>query len=227
MIALASERHLYTIVSTNAQALTRDMAQALVGSGLNKIIVSMDGLTQASYEQYRVGGHLDKVLIGLQYLRDAKQESRSRAPQIELQCLMLASNEHEWPTLRHQYKALGADTLALKTAQFYDYEHGNPLMPSPAYARYIQGTDGLYRLRSTFSMSIHRWIGIRPCWRVLTGCVIGTNGDVLPCCFDKAHEHKLGNIFTEDWSVIAPRRRAFIRTIWTKKQFPMCGNCTD
>jgi MoaA/NifB/PqqE/SkfB family radical SAM enzyme len=43
MISLAHQTGLYTIVSTNAQALTQEMAEALVKSGLNRIIVSIDG----------------------------------------------------------------------------------------------------------------------------------------------------------------------------------------
>jgi hypothetical protein len=51
-------------------------------------------------------------------------------------------------------------------------------MPSePRYSRYIQGADGLY----------HRKPLRKGCWRVKSGAVITTNGDVLPCCYDKAH----------------------------------------
>ena len=56
----AHETGLYTIVSTNAQALTPEIAHDLVDAGLSRIIVSMDGLTQTSYNAYRVGGSLEK-----------------------------------------------------------------------------------------------------------------------------------------------------------------------
>ena len=49
MIAEAHEAGLYTIVSTNAQALTPELAKSLVTSGLSRIIISMDGLTEESY----------------------------------------------------------------------------------------------------------------------------------------------------------------------------------
>ena len=68
MIAEAHAAGLYTIVSTNAQALTPEMAEALVQSGLNRIIVSMDGLTEESYNAYRVGGSLEKTKAALRYL---------------------------------------------------------------------------------------------------------------------------------------------------------------
>ena len=190
MIREAHEAGLYTIISTNAQALTPEMAEALVRAGLNRIIVSMDGLTEESYNAYRVGGSLEKTKAALRYLREAKEKSQqlkanSQQLIIELQCLRLRTNEHEWQAFRREYRALGADRLVFKTAQLYDYQNGHPLMPTnPRYSRYVQGTDGHYHLRR------------RPktCWRAWSTCVITTAGEVLPCCYDKAHAHTYGNI---------------------------------
>ena len=154
MIQEAHDAGLYTIVSTNAQAMTPELATALVASGLDRIIVSMDGLSDASYNAYRIGGSLDKCKQALSYLREAKEKHHHTpytlhpTPMIELQCLRLRSNEHEWKEFRRQYKALGADRLVFKTAQLYNYEHGNSLMPSnPRYSRYIQGSDGVFHRR--------------------------------------------------------------------------------
>ena len=184
MIREAHEAGLYTLLSTNAQALSPELAEALVQAGLNRIIVSMDGLTEESYGAYRIGGSLEKTKAALLYLREAKDRLHGRTV-IELQCLRLRTNEHEWTAFRRQYRSLGADRLVFKTAQLYDYADGHPLMPSdPRYSRYIQGADGHYHLRR------------RPktCWRVWSGCVISTTGDVLPCCYDKTHAHAYGNI---------------------------------
>ena len=202
MIREAHDAGLYTIVSTNAQAITPDLAQALVAAGLDRIIVSMDGLTQESYAAYRVGGSLDQTKAALQYLRAAKNQlsiinyqlstinyqlsiTNHQSPIIELQALRLKSNEHEWRAFQKEYKALGADRLVFKTAQLYDYRHGHPLMPSePRYRRYEQHADGLW----------YRKPLRKGCFRVWSGVVIAANGDVLPCCYDKDHAHAYGNI---------------------------------
>jgi MoaA/NifB/PqqE/SkfB family radical SAM enzyme len=146
MIREAHEAGLYTIVSTNAQALTAQLAEQLVQSGLDRIIISMDGLTDESYSAYRVGGSLEKTKEAIRYLQESKQRQttsnnfkRSQTI-IELQCLRLKSNEHEWRTFKRVYKRLGADRLTFKTAQLYGYENGHPLMPTaPRYSRYIKG----------------------------------------------------------------------------------------
>ena len=75
MIKEAHEAGLYTIVSTNAQAMTPDLAKALVAAGLDRIIISMDGLTQETYEAYRVGGSLDQCKAALRWLQEAKENN--------------------------------------------------------------------------------------------------------------------------------------------------------
>lgn len=196
MIAEAHAQGLYTIVSTNAQAMTPELAEALVSSGLSRIIVSMDGLSDQSYGAYRIGGSLSQTKAAIRYLREAKTKFQisNLKFQIELQCLRLRTNEHEWEEMRRTYRLLGADRLTLKTAQLYDYANGHPLMPSnERYSRYQKGTDGLY----------HRKPISRGCFRVWSGCVITTTGEVLPCCYDKAHAHAYGNIMN------APMRELF------------------
>ena len=182
MIREAHEAGLYTIVSTNAQALTQALAEAIVHAGLDKIIVSMDGLTEESYNAYRVGGSLEKT-------KAAEQ----------------------------QYKVLGADRIVFKTAQLYDYANGHPLMPSdPRYSRYIKGTTGLYR-RRRLSLG---------CARVWSGIVVTTNGEVLPCCYDKAHEYAYGNIMNTSLKELFTSEKANAFRRAACRQTPLiCQEC--
>lgn len=222
MIRIAREAGLYTIVSTNAQRLDKPMAEALVSAGLNRIIVSMDGWTQQTYEQYRQGGDVGKVKAAIRYLREAKSRAGSRIT-IELQCLYLKTNEAEWGVFRKEYKSLGADRLTMKTAQLYDYENGSPLMPTDTrYSRYKWDKN---EARYVLKRPLHN-----RCYRLWCGCVIDVQGNVLPCCYDKNRQHPLGNIFEQSLQEIwhgeaAERFRRHV--LRERKQIPICTNCDE
>ena len=216
-IRLATERSLHTTLSTNAQNMTSALAEALISAGLSRIIVSMDGITQASYEQYRVGGSVDKVKAALTDLHDAKKRLHGKT-HIELQCLYLSSNQDDREALRQQYRLLGADSLTFKTAQFYDYESGNALMPDEAHSRYRRTPDSRYEPKRKPS---------RLCLRALTGCVITTDGDVLPCCYDKSHQYIFGNLTQDTFDAIwhGMPRQNFLKALRQGHPYPMCFNC--
>lgn len=238
MIHEAALQGCYTIVSTNAQALDRTMAKRLVMNGLHRIIVSMDGLSQSAYEAYRQGGSVEKAKNALRYLHEEREAARRQRlitgnyPVIELQCLLLRSNAFERRLLRKAYRRLGADRLTFKTAQFYDYRYGNPLMPtSSRERRYEQCADGTYRLkRHPLRRLWQRLTGVSPCYRLWAGCVLTTDGTVLPCCYDKQHTHAYGNIHTASLATIFQSKQAntFRRTAIRApfQQAPeMCQNC--
>ena len=219
MIARAHEVGLFTIVSTNAQALTHTLAQELVKSGLNRIIVSIDGFSEESYAAYRVGGDLHRALEGMQFLREAKAEYGSSIC-IELQVLRLRSNEHEWEWIRQHYRTLGATRLVFKTAQLYDYQHGHSLMPTDErYSRYKKGEDGIYHLARPRK---------RSCYRLWSGCVVTTMGLVLPCCYDKDSEHAFGSLLEQNIEQIWHNKNAdaFRRQVLLNRHaIPICQEC--
>lgn len=216
-IRLAHQRNIYTIVSTNAQSLDRNIARRLAAAGLNRLIVSVDGLTQESYEQYRTGGKLNRVLYGLQHVQRAKQ-CWNKAMIIEMQVLRLRSNEEQWADFRRQYRHLGADRLVFKTAQFYNYQNGKPLMPSNEhFSRYQTDHNGEYHLKKRQK---------RICKRLIYGCVISTQGDILPCCYDKDYQFRFGNILSMSFDDIwhSTQARTFRKAV-RKKTVHICSNC--
>ena len=216
MVAEAHTAGLYTVVSTNAQVMTPELAESLVRAGLNRIIVSMDGLTDETYNAYRVGGSLEKCKEALRQLRAAKDSLNGRMV-IELQCLRLRTNEHEWQQFRKEYKKLGADRLTFKTAQLYNYSHGHPLMPSnPLYRRYVKGEDGLFHRRS---------LG-RGCLRAWSGVVVTTTGEVLPCCYDKRRTYSYGNILETSLAELFSNEKAIaFRQKALREEPDVCKEC--
>jgi len=212
---------IYTSTSTNGQFLNRKNAKEIVLSGLDKIIVSIDGSTQQIYETYRVGGSLQKAIDGISLLVEWKKSFKSVTPLIEIQFIVLKSNEHQMNEMKQLSKSLGADRLTFKSAQLYDFENGNKLLTTKnRYARYKKTKDVKFVIKGRQS---------NRCWRLWSGGVINVHGEILPCCFDKSSQHSFGNIrknsFLNCWhSAKASEFRSNI--LKNRKQFDMCRNCT-
>ncbi len=222
MIAYAVQHKIYTAVSTNAHYLNAQRAEQTVKSGLHRLIISIDGNTQATYEQYRVGGQLEKVIDGTRAIIEAKKKLGSATPQIIFQFLVVKPNEHETDAILDRAKELGVDEVRFKTAQINDFEHGNPLIPEQErYSRYRKGANGRWRLKNKLSNG---------CWRMWQGCVFTWNGSVVPCCFDKDAKHTLGSIekvsFKELWrnEAYSKFRQAVLQS---RAQIDICQNCTE
>jgi len=222
MIKYASEKKIYTSTSTNAHFLSDKMARETVESGLDRLIISLDGTTQEVYEQYRVHGHLDKVIEGTKNIIRWKRELKSATPHVIIQFLVVKPNEHQVQEVRKLADELGADELRLKTAQVYEYEHGNPLIPEKQeYSRYRKLKDGTYAIKNKLD---------NHCWRLWTGCVITWDGAVTPCCFDKDASHQFGNLrtasFREIWNNVNYQRfRASL--LRSRKEIDICANCSE
>src|SRR5437868_5715988 len=95
LVAYASSKGIYTATSTNAHYLNDSNAKKTVESGLDRLIISIDGTTQDVYQQYRVGGYLDKVMEGAKNIVKWKKQLRSKTPFIVFQFLVVKPNEHQ------------------------------------------------------------------------------------------------------------------------------------
>jgi radical SAM protein with 4Fe4S-binding SPASM domain len=221
-IRYASERRVYTAISTNAHYLTPTNARKTVESGLSRLIISIDGTTQETYQNYRIGGKLDKVLEGTRNLIEAKKELKSKTPYTIFQFLVVRPNEHQISEVKALAKEYGVDYVAFKSAQVYEYEQGNPLIPlNEKYSRYKKQADGTYTIKNKL---------LNHCWKMWHSCVFTWDGKVVPCCFDKDAEHQMGSIadapFKEIWQ--SDEYNHFRRSILKgRNQIDICTNCTE
>ena len=222
MVKYASSQRIYTATSTNAHYLTPDVAKRTVESGLDRLIISIDGTTQETYSSYRIGGSLDKVLEGAKNVAEWKKKLKSKTPYLIFQFLVVKANEYQIPQVKALAKEIGIDEVRLKTVQIYDYENGNPLIPEQQkYSRYKKDASGKYAIKNKL---------LNHCWRMWNSCVITWDGNVVPCCFDKDASHPMGNIknqsFKELWNNDNYRnfRQALLNS---RKGIDICTNCTE
>ncbi len=170
MVSYANEKGLYTITSTNGHFLNDANCKSTIESGLDRIIISIDGLTQKTYESYRIGGNLENVIKGTENLIKWKKDLNSKTPHIIFQFLVVRHNENEIEDLYKLADQIGVDEVKLKSAQIYDYKNGSDLIPTiEEYSRYSKQSDGSYKVKHKL---------VNKCWKLWHSCVITWDGIV-------------------------------------------------
>ena len=220
LVSYARSKGIFVSSSTNGHFLDKKNAEATVASGLNRLIISVDGTDQIAYESYRVGGSLNTVTEGIRNLAKARKSAGSKTPEIIIQFLVLKSNQHQLSEIRRKGLEWGGDKVELKSAQFNDFSNGNPLMPNNGkYSRYAGR--GRYRIKNTLPGH---------CFRMWSSCVITWDGRVVPCCFDKDALHQMGEYQAKDFKGIWKSKEydAFRRKILKeRKSIDICTNCAE
>jgi radical SAM protein with 4Fe4S-binding SPASM domain len=222
MVNYASSKKIYTSTSTNAHFLTDENARKTVVSGLDRLIISIDGTTQQTYEQYRIGGDLKKVIEGAENIIKWKEKLHSKTPHVIFQFLVVRPNEHQINDVEVLAKKLKVNEVRFKTAQIYDYEQGNKLIPSIGkYSRYQQKNDGTYSIKNNM---------LNHCWKLWHSTVITWDGLVVPCCFDKDATHQLGDLKMKTFKQVWESNEYNMfrgNLLKSRSEIDICKNCTE
>lgn len=219
MVAYAKSKGLYVATSTNGHFFTPEMADRIVQSKLDSMIISLDGVTQATYAHYRVGGQFDTVLQGIRNLVEAKKKAGSKVPYLFLQFLVMKQNEHEIAAVKKLARELGVDRLLIKTTQVLTLDEAKAWLPLKEKYRRYELTQDAFKVKR----------GQGACPRLWMTTLIDWDGQIVPCCFDKNGEHAMGHLaggksFAEIWKEkkYSNFRRRMLRD---RDSIEMCRNC--
>ncbi len=221
-VSYAKRKKIYVATSTNAHYLNDENARKTVESGLDRLIISLDGADQDTYESYRIGGNIEKVLEGTRNIIHWRKKLNSPTPFVVFQFLVTGQNEHQLPEIKRLAKQYQVDDVWLKTAQIYDFENGSDLIPKQdRYSRYRKNSNGKWELKNKMTDD---------CWRMWHSAVITWDGKVVPCCFDKDAHHSMGNISNVQFSKIwrgANYESFRTNLLANRSTIEMCKNCTE
>jgi len=228
MISYAKARQIGVVSSTNGHVLASgEHAERLVLSGIDCIIVAVDGVTQATYQQYRQGGDLGTVIRGIRNILTARDALGSKTPIVDLRFIVMRHNEHEIPRLTEFARSLGVDALTLRTVCTYDdgeycvtEADGRAFVPkNPAYRPFT--------LDPIDNLPIRRQLN--PCKVLWNNPAVHSDGKVFACTFDPHGRVPLGDTekssFADIWwgSAYRELRREF-RTNY--QGLTLCRDCT-
>jgi radical SAM protein with 4Fe4S-binding SPASM domain len=219
MIAHAKEAGVGVVkVSSNVHFLDGDRGLALLRSGLDVLILSVDGASQATYETFRKDGDFDRVARSVAWLCAEKKRLSLKKPRIELQFIAMRHNEHELPEMRRLAREWGVDALRVKTVGADDVETKDLVPTSRLLSRY-----GADRTTPNVRYSF--------CTMAWDHTVVNVDGSVTPCCYlrpDMGDPFVMGNVFETPFPSIwrGEKYRAFRAAMLAgRAAMPVCDRC--
>ena len=207
MISYARKRHILVNISSNMNYFNESMAEKLVQSGCNKLIVSLDGASQESCSKYQVGTNFDEVLKNMKLVRQKKLKFHRKTPIVIWRFLVNRYNEHEINYSKKIAKdfadRLEFGTFRCDTAEelFMDSQHQfkdvrNWLPKNEKWSMYNYKTKSKKVIRQNF------------CPFLYSQSVINWDGSISPCCAVWYKKWDFGNIFESGF-----------RDIWNNKYY--------
>ena len=234
MIQYGASKGIWMDVFTNFQLLRTDIIDGLPSSGLNRILISLDGTDKETYESYRIRGKFERIVGNIERLVHKRNATPGSPLVIDIQFVAMRQNEHQIEEIQEMARKLGADNLIIKRTFLF------------------QGTGDtaktLSYLPESEALSLYKKDQLRPddaknpvefkgtehkiCELLWTSSVLLADGRVSPCCFDYHGWVILGDAkkqtFKELWNGPAYQAfRAKVTADWRKVKLctSMLGGC--
>jgi radical SAM protein with 4Fe4S-binding SPASM domain len=205
MMEYAHSLNIGTTIATNLSfAPQEEYLRRIVKSGLDKMMISLDGITSESYEQYRVKGNFDWVRANVEILARLKRELRSKTPKLLWKFIVFDHNRHEVAQVPALYKKWGFDDYRI------DIDRAD------------EGVVSAHK--SMFARK-------KSCFWLYSTMRLDADGKVNPCCSFVDTNWKLGNVLRTDiqqlWNSEPYRkmRRGFRRKDYGESMHPVCRTC--
>ncbi|MGQ0656505.1 MAG: radical SAM/SPASM domain-containing protein [Chromatiales bacterium] len=184
IVEYAKQKNIYVMLSTNATAMTPAYNQRLIDSGIDYVMVAIDGGSDDTYKKYRVGGNFTRVLENVRNLLEQKRVRNLEHPFVEWQFIVFRHNEHEAKTTEEMAYRIGI----------------NKFTPLPAYVEDPEwaATDPEYRTQFTNPERL------KDCDRPWSHLNVRADGGVASCCYSFFKKDDLGDLtkdrFAEIWN---------------------------
>ncbi|MCI0495860.1 radical SAM protein [candidate division KSB1 bacterium] len=222
-IRLAKQKRIYVTTSTNGHFFEdENFVTKFIASGIDTVIISLDGADSETYSSYRQGGDFQRVLQGIKKLVSIRRKLKSKTPKIFIQCLVTRKNEHQFDHIKKLAEELGVDQLLVKTFQLESLKTGSDFLPTRIESRRYH----IHQEKITIKNQRHKG-----CARLWYSSVILSDGRIVPCCFDKNGSYEIGRIdqstsFQKNWHSKAYHkfREKILKGSMT---IGICHNCTQ
>ncbi len=186
MIQAVRERGLAVTVGSNGLLLDKRMADELVRLGVDRLVVSLDGVKPETYAGVR-GAMISQVLENIRHVNDAKARRASLVPALGIEFVALKSNVAELGLLTGLASRLGAARVLVSNVLAYTADMRDEMLygyePRPPFnAGGWPVSLGAWVTWGTLELPRMHWGAERRCRFVQDrAIVVGWDGGVSPC----------------------------------------------
>ncbi len=221
MIKYARSKNIYVSISTNGLLLNEKKVDIVLNNAPDKLIFSIDGLDEKSYQNYRVGGTFKNADAALRLFIQKRNEKKRKKPFVEFQFIVMKQNEDQIEKVFSYGKEAGVDNVVLKTMQVSSYENAVHFLPeNEEYRRYILKNG---KLKMKGNIKNH-------CFALWRTSVVTWDGKIVPCCFDKDAKYELGLLNGKTFDEIWKNKKYYNfrkSVLENRNGIDMCTNCTE
>lgn len=178
MIAYAQAKNVGTNISSNLVIIKDDDIDAILDSGLEYLIVSLDGADEATYLKYRVRGDFDRVVRNMRELIRRRDARGQRTPVIEWQYIIMKHNEHQLDEAQKLADDIGVDLLRFIPVGLPFDARNRSELAARWYPETVQGRTENSLEDQTFGQANKP----SPCFYLYRSMTINPDGKVSPCC---------------------------------------------
>ena len=188
MISYAKSKNILIHSSTNGNVpFSEEKAERLVKSGLDSLIIAVDGATQETYSKYRKGGNLELVLENIRTIVKIKKNLKSTTPRLTVRTVITKHNENELPQMRQLAEELKVDFFTIKTVAMSSDPTGtsdkNYIPKQQKYCMYEYQHQDFKRKKRPF-------VCMRP-WKRIT---MDAQGELISCEYDYKSLNSFGTL---------------------------------
>jgi MoaA/NifB/PqqE/SkfB family radical SAM enzyme len=198
MIDYAQQHNVGTNLSSNFAKTTSADIDSLLDSGLEYLIVSLDGTSEETYVQYRVGGHYQQVIDNMAELLRRRQVRRLKKPVVEWQFIVMKQNEHQTDEAERLAARMGVDVMRfIPVGLPFEAENRTEL----AAKWYPTKTEGRVQTAAV-EQQYGQGDKPSPCFYLYRSMVVNPDGGVSPCCILYKKHRDFATLNTDDLNIM-------------------------
>lgn len=223
MIGYLKKKNVGSILSSNLNFSNDNYIDKIIDSGLQHLTVGIDGASQDTYQNYRIGGDFSKVISNLTSLIRRRNERRLRFPFVEWLYVVTKHNENEIEKAKKIAENIGVNEIIFHKP-FVPLDYWFLDLNDEAVKKRAEKDlprKGEYRIKGKESVIP------KNCSFPFNEIQILCDGTVTPCCRLAEKDINSGNIFYESFEKIWNNDlyQFFRKQLRAQGNRPSCSKC--